>query len=64
MQSNLEKHTELLLQNVGTIVKKYQELAHITGENFNVFNILGLGTDELSHSKILANLLNVQGSHG
>lgn len=64
MQLNLEKHTELVLQNVGTILKKYHEIKLISGENYNVFNILGLGTDELSHSKILANLLNTKGSHG
>ena len=53
-----------LLSNVSLINKKYDDLAEYTGENFNVFNILGVYSSELSHSNFIANLLNVKGKHG
>ena len=53
-----------LLNNVSLISKKYEDLAEYTGENFNVFNILGIYSSELSHSSFIANLLNVKGKHG
>jgi hypothetical protein len=53
-----------LLYNVSLISKKYEDLAEYTGENFNVFNILGIYSSELSHSSFIANLLNVKGKHG
>ena len=35
------------------------------GEWFNVFNVLGVSTDEVrTHSRFIAELLNPQGSHG
>ena len=35
------------------------------GEWFNVFNVLGMSTDEVrTHSRFIAELLNPQGSHG
>ena len=43
---------------------KYDELAAVTGEKFNVFSILGVETAEVKHSAILADLLNPQGLHG
>ncbi|NCB85454.1 MAG: hypothetical protein EOM44_13330 [Bacteroidia bacterium] len=33
------------------------------GENFNVFNILGLEYNEIQHSKFISELLNVNGKH-
>ena len=54
-----------LLNQVSGIVRKYDELAALTGENFNIFNILGLSTREVRlHSSLLAELLNPNGSHG
>ena len=53
-----------LLNQVSIIKKKYDDLAEYTGENYNVFNVLGIYNDELSHSKIIGDLLNVKGSHG
>ncbi len=54
-----------LLNEVSAISKKYEKLAEITGQNFNVFKILGLTTDEVrTHSAFLAELLNPKGSHG
>ena len=46
------------------ISKKYEDLAEYSGEHFNVFDILGVSSDELSHSAILTNLLNAKGRHG
>ncbi len=55
---------ERLFSEVKTIRMKYELLANITGENFNIFHILGLQTDEVRlHSAFLAELLNPNGSH-
>jgi hypothetical protein len=53
-----------LLQQVSIIQKKYDDLAEYSGEHYNVFDILGVRSDELSHSSILTNLLNAKGRHG
>lgn len=53
-----------LLQNVAIIQKKYDDLAEYSGEHYNVFDILGVQSDELSHSAILTNLLDAKGKHG
>jgi hypothetical protein len=52
-----------LLQQV-SIIQKYDDLAEYSGEHYNVFDILGVRSDELSHSSILTNLLNAKGRHG
>ena len=54
-----------LLTEVSAISKKYEDIAKITGENFNIFNVLGLSTREVrTHSAFIAELLNPNGSHG
>lgn len=53
-----------LLNQVGIIKKKYDDLAEYTGENYNIFKVLNIYGDELSHSAIIGNLLNVKGQHG
>ena len=53
-----------LLTQVSLISKKYEDLAVYSGEHYNVFDILGITSDELSHSAILTNLLNANGRHG
>jgi len=54
-----------LLNQVSSIVTQYDKIARITGENFNVFNVLKLSTSEVrTHSALLAELLNPEGSHG
>jgi hypothetical protein len=53
-----------LLQQVSIIQKKYDDLAEYSGEHYNVFDILGVRSDELSHSTILTNLLDAKGKHG
>jgi hypothetical protein len=63
MEMSLEKMVENLLREVNAISEKYDEIAKITGENYNIFEILGVSSKELSHSKILTDLLNPKGSH-
>jgi hypothetical protein len=53
-----------LLQHVGIIRQKYDDFAEITGENFNVFDILNLNSNELSHSLFVSYLLDAKGKHG
>ncbi|NIG56815.1 PD-(D/E)XK nuclease family protein [Chitinophaga sp. Cy-1792] len=54
-----------MLRHIHLIDSKYQEIARITGENFNIFKILRLETKEVRlHSSLLAELLNPKGSHG
>ena len=53
-----------LLSQVGIVKKKYDDLAAYTGENYNLFNVLGIYQDELSHSAIIGDLLNAKGKHG
>ena len=39
--------------------KKYDEIAKITGENFNIFSIMRAESDEVrTHSRIIADFLN------
>ena len=56
---------QALLQQTDVLVKKHDTLARATGENFNLFEILGSQADETrTHSAILAELLDPNGSHG
>ena len=53
-----------LLQNVAVIQKKYDDIAKITGENFNVFSVMNMEHNEVyTHSAIIGELLNPNGSH-
>lgn len=53
-----------ILSQVSIIKNKYDDLAEYTGENYNIFNVLGVYHDELSHSAIIGDLLNAKGKHG
>lgn len=54
-----------LLQNVAIIQKKYEDIAQITGENFNVFSVMNMEHSEVNtHSAIIGELLNPNGLHG
>lgn len=59
---------ESLLKQVSEIVaieKTQQEEKRKRGENFNIFNVLGVSTSEVRlHSAFLAELLNPNGDHG
>ncbi len=62
---NDEKNLNHLLLNVSNIVSKYNEIARVSGENFNIFSIMSMEEDErYTHSAIIAELLNPLGSHG
>ncbi|MCX6227095.1 MAG: PD-(D/E)XK nuclease family protein [Bacteroidia bacterium] len=55
---------EPLFLHVNSLKDKYEHIAQITGENFNVFHILELDSNEVHlHSKFLGELLNSKGSH-
>ncbi|MDR3048343.1 MAG: PD-(D/E)XK nuclease family protein [Elusimicrobiota bacterium] len=54
---------ETLLNSISAINKRHYELAELSGENFNVFEMF-VGHYELKHSKFIAELLNPTGSHG
>ena len=54
-----------LLKQVSLINDNYERIAEINGEKFNVFNILGVESDEVkTHSAFLGELLNPEGLHG
>ncbi len=64
MVENINNLKNLLL-NVAIIQKKYDDIAKITGENFNVFSVLKMDSKEVRmHSAFIGELLNPSGSHG
>ncbi len=67
MRENSQKIKELL-DKVGKIVdedEKIQQERELKGEKFNLFNVLGLWSDEVRlHSAFIAELLNPKGKHG
>lgn len=53
-----------ILKKTSAISNKYKELAKSTGENFNIFSILRMESNEVTtHSRFIAELLNPNGSH-
>ena len=64
MDQNCQIHLSLLEQ-VSVIREKYNKINEITGENFNIFRILNLTTNEVrTHSAFICELLNPKGTHG
>jgi hypothetical protein len=60
-----EKNIQNLLSQVNTISKSYEKVAQATGENFNIFSVLGIEHyEEGTHSRFIAHLLNPKGQHG
>jgi hypothetical protein len=60
----MKNQIENLLFQVNTIISSYRKVAKVTGENFNIFKILHLGTSEVRlHSALIAELLDPNGSH-
>lgn len=53
-----------LLEKVGIVVKKNNEILDATGGRFNMFRVVGVNHYENTHSAILAEFLNPKGSHG
>ena len=61
---NIDK-VEMLLRDVYHISTHYEKMGKLSGENFNIFQILSLESSEVRmHSALLAELLNSKGSHG
>ncbi len=59
----IQQIKSLLLQ-VSAITKRYEKIAELNGENFNIFKVLKVERAEVKHSDILAEFLNPEGSHG
>lgn len=55
---------ESLLEKVSIISKKYDDIAIITGEKFNIFQILDIEYSEQKHTYLITELLNPHGNHG
>lgn len=54
-----------LLSEISKISSKYQQLSELSGNNFNVFQVINVTTNEVRlHSRFLAELLNPKGTHG
>ncbi|MCF6365060.1 MAG: PD-(D/E)XK nuclease family protein [Bacteroidales bacterium] len=65
MEKEQIQNIKNLLQKVSAISKKYEEIAKITGENFNIFQVMNMQSDEVNlHSAFIAELLNPKGMHG
>ena len=63
MEEQLQKN-ELLLRETNTLIRHYDEIRKINGEDFNVYSLLGLEhAENKTHSNFLAELLNPKGSH-
>ena len=63
MNDNTNKISNVL-QQVRLLKNKYNELAAVTGEDFNIFSILRIKRKEvITHTPMLAELLNPHGSH-
>ena len=60
---NNSARMENILGQIRKLKEQYEKRAAITGEDFNVFEILGVERREVRHSAFLANLLNPKGSH-
>ena len=53
------------LDSIALIVKKQQEIASIRGENYNLFKVIHMTSNETSvHSAFISDLLNPKGLHG
>jgi hypothetical protein len=57
--------TEILLERVSSVVISSKKVSELKGENFNIFNLLGISTNEVKlHSTFIGYLLDPKGSHG
>lgn len=64
VQSKNIQTQKVILQKVKTVVTHHKELTKIKGEEFNIYNILNLRSNEVrTHSSFIAELLNPEGSH-
>ena len=58
------KEIELLLNETKEYLLEYETSNVKQGKNFNIFTTINVTTDEVRHSRFLAELLNPLGSHG
>tara|TARA_R110000868_G_scaffold146772_2_gene367767 strand:- start:6353 stop:7828 length:1476 start_codon:yes stop_codon:yes gene_type:complete len=57
--------SKIMLEKVSSLRKSYEKLAKSTGENFNIFQVMGMESNEVkTHSAIIGHLLDPNGSHG
>jgi len=55
---------QILISQLTAIRKQHEKASELTGEKFNVFNILGLSTNEVrTHSAFIGEILNPKGTH-
>lgn len=60
-----QNELKLWLKQIRQIKKYVERISRITGERFNIFNILDVESYEVRlHSRLLAEILNPQGTHG
>lgn len=60
-----EQNIKNLLKDVQAKIDLYEKHKELSGENFNIFSIMGMESDEVfTHSAIIAEFLNPKGSHG
>lgn len=60
-----EQNIQNLLKDVQSKIDLYEKHKELSGENFNIFSIMGMESDEVfTHSAIISELLNPKGSHG
>ena len=64
IKQELLARVQSLLTHVDTIIKKNSEILDADGSRFNLFRIFGVDHYENTHSAIIAELLNPNGTHG
>ena len=61
----MKQDITLLFNQIHEISKKYYEISKKSGDNFNIFQVINLTSNEVRlHSKFIAELLKPKGSHG
>lgn len=60
----MKNQIQQLIHQVAIVNNKNEEIAKATGARFNMFKICGVNHYENTHSALLAELLNPNGSHG
>lgn len=55
--------TNELIHNLTNEIKSYNNVKKANGDCFNVFDIVGIGSDEVKMCRLLAEIINPHGSH-
>lgn len=64
-QNEISLKNSVFLKQIKQLIDFNEEKAILSGENFNIFSIMKMESDEVfTHSAIIAELLNPKGSHG